>query len=342
MSICLQFLSVCGLILVVDHQKSVNFYSLIGNFWGKRAFKYPPPRRFFAFVKLLRRRRYFMIVNYALPSCSVKSFVLVDAGEERAPTLHFSTLRQRFHYIIHFVYKGSGVFQTRSLRARTENKLTEGSIFAIYKDDAVLYNADANDPFHYFWFSFDGDESEKLMEYIGFSPKRPVLHLKNADEVFKTFKRLFGVFKKDDNYASLCATLQCIETLRNNVEDSDLPLLSENENELFTRAESYIRENIHTNIKVNDLISHLNIDRSYFSKIFKKRFGLSPQTYIRSLKLRNAEYMLRSTNYSITAIAEAIGFTDVYCFSKLFKKQYGYSPSQFRKRKQQKNDDNKR
>lgn len=273
-----------------------------------------------------------MILNYIAPSHTTQSIMLIDSGEEKAPVKQHIALRQRFHYVIHFVYKGTGFFQTQSIRAQTKAVLTPGTIFAIYKDDAVLYNSEPDDPFHYFWISFDGDEAEKLMEYIGFSPRRPVLHLKNPDDVFKAFHSLFKVFKKDNKYASLRAVLQLLDVLRNNTERAEEHSLSENENELFTRAESYIKDNIHTNIKVSDLTSFLNIDRSYFSKIFKKRFGSSPQIYIRNLKLRNAEYMLRTTNYSITTIAEALGFTDVYCFSKLFKKRYGYSPLQFRKK----------
>ena len=107
--------------------------------------------------------------------------------------------------------------------------------------------------------------------------------------------------------------------------------LLKSDNEFFEKAEHYIKLNIHNNIKVQDVADALNIDRSYFTKIFKNRFRTSPHEYIIRLRLREAEILLTSSNYTISQIAEQLNFSDVFSFSKCFKRQYKQSPSQLRK-----------
>ncbi|MGN1053254.1 MAG: AraC family transcriptional regulator [Candidatus Scatosoma sp.] len=272
-----------------------------------------------------------MLANYTVLSKSFNTLELIDAGEEQKPVPLFNVPRQRFHYVVHFIYQGTGMFTVQNIKTKMEMRLSAGTIFAIYKNDSVLYQSFPDDPFHYFWFSFDGEEAEKIMEYIGFSRTQPILHLQNPDKIFHVWHTLLKNTCGESRYVSLYEVLKLIETLRQNVVSTKKDVLSKTQNEIFLRAENYINENINNNIRVSDLVAHLNIDRSHFSKIFKKQFGVPPQVYIRNLKLRKAEYLLRYTSYSITTIAESLGFPDIYCFSKLFKKQYRTSPFQFRK-----------
>jgi len=54
--------------------------------------------------------------------------------------------------------------------------------------------------------------------------------------------------------------------------------------------------------------------------------------YTNHQKMKRAAELLRDTQLSITAVAEAVGFLDLNYFSRLFKKQMGRSPSAFRKK----------
>lgn len=53
--------------------------------------------------------------------------------------------------------------------------------------------------------------------------------------------------------------------------------------------------------------------------------------YILSLRISNAQTLLKSTNYNVTEIADIVGYDNPLYFSRLFKKQSGMSPSEFRK-----------
>ena len=55
--------------------------------------------------------------------------------------------------------------------------------------------------------------------------------------------------------------------------------------------------------------------------------------YIQNLRIRRAKEMLQSDYSSITDIAFALGYNNIYEFSKAFKKHTGVSPTKYLKGK---------
>ena len=74
----------------------------------------------------------------------------------------------------------------------------------------------------------------------------------------------------------------------------------------------------------------------YFRNQFKERTGVSPGAYAQNERLLLASRYLESKYYSITEIADMVGFDNVYHFSSVFKKKFGKSPSAFLKEKNNK------
>jgi len=70
---------------------------------------------------------------------------------------------------------------------------------------------------------------------------------------------------------------------------------------------------------------------SYFSRNFKKAFGLSFTAYHESVRLREAERMLLTTDKEITEIAAEVGFATTSYFIERFGVAYGTTPGAFRK-----------
>ena len=53
--------------------------------------------------------------------------------------------------------------------------------------------------------------------------------------------------------------------------------------------------------------------------------------YILNVRIRNAQTLLETTDYSISDIAALIGYDNPMYFSRLFRKAKGLSPSKYRK-----------
>lgn len=93
-------------------------------------------------------------------------------------------------------------------------------------------------------------------------------------------------------------------------------------------AVQYIEEHFRENSLCCDVLPSLcGISYSYLQRLFLRRYGLTPKQYITQLRLNCARGLLRSGLYTVTEVAQASGFYDVYFFSRQFKKAVGVSPS---------------
>ena len=83
---------------------------------------------------------------------------------------------------------------------------------------------------------------------------------------------------------------------------------------------------------LSELASICKMGESYFQKLFKEIYGISPKKYIIQLKINHACDLLRLERYTVTQIAELCNFSDVYFFSRQFKEYMGITPTQFIKK----------
>ena len=81
--------------------------------------------------------------------------------------------------------------------------------------------------------------------------------------------------------------------------------------------------------RVDELAALCGMRVSYFTRLFKETYGVSPIRYVIHLKLEHACEMLRTEQYSVTEVAELCHFSDVYFFSRQFKAHFGITPTQF-------------
>ena len=109
---------------------------------------------------------------------------------------------------------------------------------------------------------------------------------------------------------------------------------SSNNFEKLLPVTDYIANNYHKNICNDELAKIAGISTVYFRKLFKSAYGISPISYIQSIKINRAKEMLESDYSSITDIAYSLGYNNIYDLSRRFKKQVGISPSQYEKQLQ--------
>lgn len=80
------------------------------------------------------------------------------------------------------------------------------------------------------------------------------------------------------------------------------------------------------------IASHVFLNPSYLSKIYKLETGEGISEYISRLKMETAAHMLRSTSEKIYEIAAKVGYLKTSYFIKVFKDRYGITPQEFRDR----------
>lgn len=93
----------------------------------------------------------------------------------------------------------------------------------------------------------------------------------------------------------------------------------------------YIEDNYETPIDSADIAAAAGISTDYLAKQFKTVMGMTPAEYLRRYRLTKAMDLLKSTELSVSEIAECTGFGDISLFSRIFKQTIGKSPMSFRK-----------
>ena len=92
---------------------------------------------------------------------------------------------------------------------------------------------------------------------------------------------------------------------------------------------AYIHAKFNTDITINDLADKFGYNRSYFSALFTKKVGISPQKYIFKLRMETAANLMLKYQKPPAIAARAAGYDDLSLFSKMFKKHFGISPRQY-------------
>ncbi|MFB5676248.1 AraC family transcriptional regulator [Paenibacillus terreus] len=86
-----------------------------------------------------------------------------------------------------------------------------------------------------------------------------------------------------------------------------------------------------TELRITELAEQTGFSPVYLRRTFAARYGCSPKEYLDQLRNEHAVRRLRFTGDSVTDIARACGYSDVYQFSKAFKKRNGFSPTEYRR-----------
>lgn len=81
---------------------------------------------------------------------------------------------------------------------------------------------------------------------------------------------------------------------------------------------------------VADLARETGYAVDHFSKSFAAITGLRPQAFIVQARLDRARQLLAETSLTVTEIAAALGFGDVYFFSRQFRQKCGRTPTAYR------------
>jgi AraC-like DNA-binding protein len=92
----------------------------------------------------------------------------------------------------------------------------------------------------------------------------------------------------------------------------------------------FIQLNLSKPITVKQLANMVNQHPDYLSRLFLKLTGERPLSYIHTKRIERAQYLMVTTQLSLSQIAEAIGFENLPHFSRVFKKKTSLTPGQYR------------
>ena len=236
----------------------------------------------------------------------------IQFGFEKCAKSHAFGPAIRTYWLIHFVESGCGIFKING----KEYKVNPGEMFVIPPYVETYYEADSENPWHYVWIGFTNK---------GKLPKElpDVVTCPDA-------KKIFDAMRKSTDYS-----LSRSAYLSARLWDLFVLMWEDGASE-YTHVEKaleYIHSNYMQDVSVEKIARYLNLDRTYFSVLFKKETGLSPKQYLLNYRMTIASALIAKKHIAISVAANSVGYSDVYTFSKMFKKHFGISPSNYAQEK---------
>ena len=231
-------------------------------------------------------------------------------GYEECEKGHFYGPAIRTHWLIHFVVSGFGIFKIDD----KEYKIRPGEMFIIPPYVETYYEADKNNPWNYIWIGFTSCTPLP-------APLPHTIKLPEASEIFNAMKSCEDF--SEGRSAYLCSRLWDLFALILGKEQS--------RNDYVKAALDCIHSEYMTGITIEEIAARLNIDRTYFYSLFKKKVGISPKQYLLNHRMNIAAKLIKNQNISVSTAGFSVGYTDIFTFSKMFKKHFGLSPTQYAK-----------
>ena len=93
----------------------------------------------------------------------------------------------------------------------------------------------------------------------------------------------------------------------------------------------YIDQNCGDDLSLEQLAKFSHVNKYYLVHTFTDEYGISPISYLMRTRVKKAEKLLATTDYSLSVISRTCGFSSSSYFSQTFKKITGVSPSCYRR-----------
>ena len=204
----------------------------------------------------------------------------------------------------------------------------------IEPNQLIHYYADHSTPWEYMWIEFDGMKAREYLMEAGLTRSSLIYHPSSEEgrtEMFRHLRYLVdhpGLLPAEVmgyTYLFFGALIRSSRNARklpkNNIQD------------FYVQSTVDFIESFYMNeISVEDMAANLGLNRSYFSKIFKKATQKSPQDFLIQYRINKACELLRSTSMPIVQIAHLVGYNNQFHFTRAFKNLMNLPPQEWRKR----------
>ena len=100
--------------------------------------------------------------------------------------------------------------------------------------------------------------------------------------------------------------------------------------EVIVEAQAWLQDRLGTSISLKALAEDLSISPRSLNRRFRTATGLTPQSYLQSLRVSLAKDLLRGSNLAVNEVAWQVGLQDISYFGRLFRRHAGMTPLEYR------------
>lgn len=199
----------------------------------------------------------------------------------------------------------------------------KGDIIIHRKGD--IYNSESEDATEYIVISYLCDKEDILENLL---PKGCIFRPTHRKRYVDLFERAASIhFSQGVCYEPLLKAV--VQEIICSIVRENHPRSLSSANNPITAARYYIEEYSNRFITAEDIASVAGCSQSYLRYLFRQAYGESPMHYLNKVRVERAKEMIATNLYTLSEIATACGFRNVYYFSKVFKEFTGVSPGHY-------------
>jgi YesN/AraC family two-component response regulator len=101
-------------------------------------------------------------------------------------------------------------------------------------------------------------------------------------------------------------------------------------NILFEEIRCYLEDH-YLDTTIYDLIEKYGHNMNYFNRLIRNHTGMTYSSFLQNIRLEKAEFLLKTTNFTVEEIAQQTGYENLSCFYKIFHKKFNMTPKDLRK-----------
>ncbi len=240
----------------------------------------------------------------------------------------YSVQRQTYPwYVIEYPLAG----RCRLAINHKEYVLEKGVVAGFAPGDAHDYTVDPEEPMEHYFVAFTGEGAGELFAKSSLAENKRLV-LFDPHGMGRLFDRLMEAgFAKRDYAQELCVCYLRAFLLELSANLERPRAAVSHSRRTYQRCREYIDGHFSLPISPGDVAGNCGVNVRYMSRLFRQFQAITPQEYIKRLRLNKAATLLLSSEYSIKEIAALCGFSDPYYFSRAFKDFHSRSPQKYRR-----------
>ena len=213
-----------------------------------------------------------------------------------------------------------------------EHIVTAGNMIIFFPDEPQHYKYYKEERTAVYWVHFTGGHVDTILEHYNITRDEHIIYSGTSPDYQWLFSQIIYELqlcrRRYDEMLTLL--LRNIFILISRSLEMNMKFTDTMEKEV-SYAIYHFRDNFNKDINIEEYAENHNISISWFIRCFRQITGQTPLQYIINLRISNAQMLLETTDYSITQIAEKVGYDNALYFSRIFHRQTGISPREYRK-----------
>lgn len=230
-------------------------------------------------------------------------------------------------YVFEYIKSGDVIIESNGVKHSAHC----GDVYIFKPGTQVEYYSNGTEKIEKIWFNMNGILLDKLFEAYGLDNNVIIAHCDVENEIQRIHTLLQCSNASPDIIASLAIRVHeiiiKISLANKNIDVSFDPGFS-----IAEQIKSFIEKNIYDKMSLTSLANHFEVTDKYIIRVFKKKYGTSPYSYIINLRISEAKKLLSESDLTVNEIASKLQFSESNYFSKTFRRYVGCSPIEYRKK----------